>query len=79
LLHYKKNINIKGEHLNMTQINSTNTTKTDKTNIYNGNLKDTKTEESYCNLMNNIEYFSVYGFLLAGLANYMIHEKRMSD
>lgn len=60
----------------MTHTDSTNTT---KTNTHNGNFKDTKTEESYSNLMNNTEYFSAFGFLLAGLANYMLHEKRISD
>ena len=63
----------------MTHTDSTDTTNTDKTNTHNDNPKDTKTKESYSNFMNNIEYFSVVGFLLAGLANYMIHEKRISD
>lgn len=71
--------NTKGEYLNMTQIKSTDTTNTDKTNIHNNRSKDTNTEESYSNFMNSVEYFSVFGFLLAGLANYMIHEKRISD
>lgn len=63
----------------MTHTDSTNTTNTAKTNTHNGNFKDTKTEESNSNLMNNMEYFSVVGFLLAGLANYMIHEQQISD
>ena len=71
--------NTKGEYLNMTQINSTNTTNKTKTNTHNDNPKDTKTEESYSNFMNNMEYFSVFGFLLSGLANYMIHEQQISD
>ena len=71
--------NTKGEYLNMTQIKSTDTANTYKTNAHNDNSKDTKTEESYSNFMNNMEYFSVFGFLLAGLANYMIHEKGISD
>lgn len=60
----------------MTQIKSTNTY---TTNTYNNQSKDTKTEESYSYLLNNMEYLSVFGFLLAGLANYMIHEKGISD
>lgn len=79
LLHYKKNINTKGEYSDMTHTDSTDTANTDKTNTHNNLSKDTKTEESYSNFMNNMEYFSVFGFLLAGLANYMIHEKRISD
>ena len=63
----------------MTQINSTNTTNKTKTNTHNDNPKDTKTEESYSDFMNNMEYFSVFGFLLAGLANYAYHDKQMSD
>lgn len=64
----------------MTHTDSINTTNTDKANTHTGNPKDTKTEESYNNDFNgNMEYFSVLGFLLAGLANYMIHEKRISD
>lgn len=70
---------IKGEYLNMTQINSTDITNTAKTNIHNSNPKDTKTEESYSDFMNSMEYYSVFGFLLAGLANYMSHEKRIFD
>ena len=72
-------LNPNGEYLNMTQINSTNTTNKTKTNTHNDNPKDTKTEESYSNFMNNMEYFSVFGFLLSGLANYMIHEQQISD
>lgn len=78
----KKNMNTKGEYSNMIHKDSTGNTNiinTDKTNTHNGNHKDTKIEESYSNLMNSMEYFSVFGFLLAGLANYMIHEKRISD
>ena len=71
--------NTKGEYLNMTQIKSTDTANTYKTNAHNDNSKDTKTEESYSDFMNNMEYFSVFGFLLADLANYMLHEKRISD
>ena len=71
--------NTKGEYLNMTQIKSSNTADTAKTNTHNNQSKDTKTEESYSDIMNNMEYFSVFGFLLAGLANYMIYEKRISD
>ena len=58
---------------------NTDTTNTDKSNTHNNNSKDTKTEESYSDFMNNMEYFSVFGFLLADLANYMLHEKRISD
>lgn len=71
--------NTKGEISNMAHTDSTNTTNTAKTNTHNDNSKDTKTEESYSYLLNNMEYFSVFGFLLAGLANYMIHEKGISD
>ena len=71
--------NTKGEYLNMTQIKSTDTANTYKTNAHNDNPKDTKTEESYSDFMNNMEYFSVFGFLLAGLANYAYHDKQMSD
>ena len=63
----------------MTHTDSTNTTNTAKTNTHNNQSKDTNTDELYSNFMNNIEYFSVVGFLLAGLTNYMIHEKRISD
>lgn len=63
----------------MTHTNSTNTTNTAKTNTHNDNPKATNIDELYSNFMNNMECFSVVGFLLAGLANYMIHEKRISD
>ena len=63
----------------MTHTDSIDTTNTDKTNTHNNQSKDTNTDELYSNFMNNMEYFSVFGFLLAGLMNYMIHEKRMSD
>lgn len=63
----------------MTQINLTDITNTAKTNTHNNQSKDTKTEELYSNFMNNMEYFSVVGFLLAGLADYMIHEQQISD
>ena len=65
----------------MTQLNSIqrNTTNTAKTNTHNNQSTDTKTEESYSDFMNNMEYFSVFGFLLAGLANYAYHDKQMSD
>lgn len=60
----------------MTHTDKTNTT---KSNTYDSQSQNANTEESYSNFMYNMEYFSVFGFLLAGLANYMIHEKRMSD
>ena len=63
----------------MTHTDLTNTANTDKTNIHNKQSKDTKTEESSSDVMNNMEYFSVFGFLLAGLANYAYHDKQMSD
>ena len=71
--------NTKGEYLNIAQIKSTDTANTDKTNTHNNQSTDTKTEESYSDFMNNMEYFSVVGFLLAGLADYMIHEQQISD
>ena len=71
--------NTKGEYLNIAQIKSTDTANTDKTNTHNNQSTDTKTEESYSDFMNNMEYFSVFGFLLAGLANYAYHDKQMSD
>lgn len=56
------------------------TSNTDRSNTHNNdNPKDTKIEESCSNFMNNMEYFSVYGFLLAGLANYMLYEKGITD
>ena len=63
----------------MTHTDSIDTTNTDKTNTHNNQSKDTNTDELYSNFMNNMEYFSVFGFLLAGLMNYMIYEKRISD
>lgn len=63
----------------MTHTNSTNTTNTAKTNTHNDNPKDTNIDELYSNFMNNMEYFSVVGFLLASLADYMIHEQQISD
>lgn len=65
----------------MTQLNSIqrNSTNTAKTNTHNNQSKDTKTEELYSNFMNNMEYFFVVGFLLAGLADYTIHEQQISD
>lgn len=63
----------------MTHTDLTNTTNTAKTNTYNDDPKDTKTEELYSNFMNNMEYCSVVGFLLAGLADYTIHEQQISD
>ena len=59
--------------------NNTNIVNTIKSNAHNNQPKDTKTEESYSDFMNNMEYFSVFGFLLAGLANYAYHDKQMSD
>ncbi len=58
---------------------NTNSANTPKSSTHNNQSKDTKTEESYSDFMNNMEYFSVFGFLLADLANYMLHEKRISD
>lgn len=58
--------------------NSTDTTNTAKGNTHNNHLQNANTEP-YSDLMNSIEYFSVLGFSLAGLANYMFHEKQTSD
>jgi len=63
----------------MTHTDLTDTANTYKTNTHNNQSTDTKTEESYSDFMNNMEYFSVFGFLLAGLANYAYHDKQMSD
>ena len=57
---------------------NTNSVNTTKSNSHNNQTQNANTE-SYSNLMNNTEYFSVFGFLLAGLDNYMLHEKLMSD
>lgn len=73
-----KKIKIQKEKFNMTHTDLTNTTNTPKTNTHNNQLQN-ENVESYSNFMNSVEYFSVFGFLLAGLANYMIHEKRISD
>lgn len=73
--------NTKGEYLDMTHKDSTDkTNKTNKTksNPHNNQQQNT-TQEPDSNLMNNTEYFSAFGFLLAGLADYMLHEKQMSD
>lgn len=59
----------------MTHTDLTNTTNTAKTNTYNDDPKDTKTEELYSNFMDNMEYFSVFGFLLDCFANYAYREK----
>ncbi len=58
--------------------NNTNIVNTIKSNAHNNQPQNANTEP-YSDLMNSIEYFSVFGFLLAGLANYMLHEKLMSD
>ncbi len=70
--------NTEGEYLNMTQINSTDITNTAKCNTHDSQSQNANTE-SYSDFMNNMEYFSVLGFLLSGLANYMIHEQQISD
>lgn len=58
--------------------NTANTVNTDKSNVRNNHTQNANTE-TYSNLMNSMEYFSVLGFSLAGLANYMFHEKQTSD
>ena len=58
--------------------NTANIVNTDKSNVRNNHTQNANTE-SYSNFMDNMEYFSVFGFLLAGLANYAFHEKRISD
>lgn len=65
----------------MTQIkpiqrSSTNTT---KNNTYNNQSSNENTKESYSDLMNSIEHFSVYGFLLIVFAYELVHDKQMSD
>lgn len=57
--------------------NSTDTTNTTKSNSHN--QSQNANTEPYSNFMNSMEYFSAFGFLLAGLANYAFHEKRISD
>lgn len=84
LLHYKKNVNTKGEYSNMTHKHSTgntntaNTVNTVKSNTQNSQSQNANTE-SYCNLMNTMEYYSVLGFLLSRMAYEITHEKQMSD
>lgn len=56
----------------------TNKVNTDKSNTHNSQPQNANTE-SYSNLMDNMEYFSVFGFLLAGLANYAFCDKQISD
>lgn len=45
----------------MTHTSSTDITNTDKTNTHNNQLQSENTE-SYSDFMNNMEYFSVFGF-----------------
>ncbi len=63
----------------MTHTDSTNTTNTAKTNTHNDNPQYTKTEVSYSDIMNNMEYFSVVAFLLYRMAYKRMREKCISD
>lgn len=58
--------------------NSTDTTNTAKGNAHNNQSQNANTE-SYSNLMNTMEYYSVLGFLLSRMAYEITHEKQMSD
>lgn len=57
---------------------NTNTANTSKSNTHNNQSQNANTE-SFSNLMNDIEYFSVYGFLLTVFSYEITHDKQMSD
>lgn len=72
--------NTKGEYLNMIHTDSTDNTNTANTAKSNShNQSQNANTEPYSNFIDSMEYFSAFGFLLAGLANYAFHEKRISD
>lgn len=66
--------NTEGEYLNMTQINSTDITNTAKCNTHDSQSQNANTEP-YSDFMDNMEYFSVFRFLLDCFANYAYREK----
>lgn len=57
---------------------NTNSANTPKSSTHDSQPQNANTEP-YSNFMNSMEYFSAFGFLLAGLANYAFHEKQTSD
>lgn len=59
----------------MTYTDSTDNTNTAKSNSHN--QSQNANTEAYSNFIDSMEYFSAFGFLLTGLANYAFHEKRI--
>lgn len=57
---------------------NTNIVNTIKSNTHDQS-QNADAEESYTDLMNNMEYFSAFGFLLAVLSYELAHDKQMSD
>lgn len=55
-----------------------NTNNKNRSNEHTNHPNDTKTE-SYDSMMENIDYFSVFGFLLSRMAYELIHEKRVFE
>ncbi len=51
---------------------------TDRRNQHADNLNNTITD-SFENFLENIDYFTFFGFLLSRFAYELVHEKRMSD
>lgn len=65
----------------MTQINPIQRGSTNKTknNTHNNQSANENTEEEYNHLINNTDYFTAFGFLLAVLAYELAHDKQTSD
>lgn len=57
----------------------THTDSTNKTKSSTHNQSQNANTELYTDLMNNIEYFSAFGFLLSRMAYEITHEKQTSD
>lgn len=62
----------------MAHTNSIDKTNKTKSNTYNNQPQNANTE-SYSNFMDNMEYYSVLGFLLTVFAYELAHEQQMSD
>lgn len=57
---------------------NTNTVNTTKNNTHNNQPQNANTE-SYSDFMDNMGYFSAFGFLLSRMAYEFAHDRQMSD
>lgn len=74
----KENINMTNTNTAQADTKYADTASKDNSSTHSSQLTNAKAEP-YSNFMDNMEYFTAFGFLLSRMAYELAHEKKMTD